>query len=346
MRTWLALLCLLPSLFLPCSATDVPVFRFALERWDPAPHAVEITLAEADRQALTADFAAFSMVYAPEFTATGAAESRIRVRLPHGVEWFEGPWSKGLAGRLANSPRRVELVADLIRGASLVWILVESGDRAADDALVARLRKRLDYLAGVLELPVPQENSFRSQRRLELPNIPIRIDLKIMRISRQETAEADFIRQLAAIGVQPQTPAFVVPVFGRGRALERFRPVDLTDPAIDEASQFILGACSCQVKDLNPGEDLLIGVDWYERLFAQNEAGSATEAIIAATATGQADLMAMTETVYIGAGSGSAAAGPATPASAPVMTQAIWIIVGGLIAGGVLLTILASRRKP
>jgi hypothetical protein len=32
------------------------------------------------------------------------------------------------------------------------------------------------------------------------------------------------------------------------------------------ASRFVVGPCSCQVKDQNPGFDLLMNVDWDEKI--------------------------------------------------------------------------------
>jgi hypothetical protein len=60
--------------------------------------------------------------------------------------------------------------------------------------------------------------------------------------------------------------SWVAAVFGRGRALGAWPAEGFGDEQIDEASLFLLGACSCEVKRLNPGWDLLLNVDWDERL--------------------------------------------------------------------------------
>ncbi|HCN79351.1 MAG TPA: hypothetical protein DIT13_19485, partial [Verrucomicrobiales bacterium] len=41
---------------------------------------------------------------------------------------------------------------------------------------------------------------------------------------------------------------------------------ELDDQALEEASMFLIGRCSCRVKDQNPGWDLLLNVDWDQAL--------------------------------------------------------------------------------
>ncbi|HEY7425207.1 MAG TPA: hypothetical protein VH682_13330, partial [Gemmataceae bacterium] len=54
----------------------------------------------------------------------------------------------------------------------------------------------------------------------------------------------------------------VFPVFGRGRALEGLIGKGINADTIENAAQFLCGACSCLIKRLNPGVDLLIAADW------------------------------------------------------------------------------------
>ena len=63
----------------------------------------------------------------------------------------------------------------------------------------------------------------------------------------------------------------LVPVFGRGRALGAWPASKMDEDQITEAMQFLCGACSCEVKALNPGWDLLIDADWDKLLAAYGE---------------------------------------------------------------------------
>jgi hypothetical protein len=54
------------------------------------------------------------------------------------------------------------------------------------------------------------------------------------------------------------------PVFGRGRVLYAVVGQGISADTIRKASSFIAGPCSCQVKEQNPGFDLLLSCDWDE----------------------------------------------------------------------------------
>lgn len=74
-------------------------------------------------------------------------------------------------------------------------------------------------------------------------------------------------------GFQPEAFAaglpLIVPVFGRGRALEVIPAKQLSESLVTDLTQFLCAACSCQVKEQNPGFDLLLDVDWELNLFGE-----------------------------------------------------------------------------
>jgi hypothetical protein len=47
---------------------------------------------------------------------------------------------------------------------------------------------------------------------------------------------------------------------------------------IRELTEFLCGACSCQVKEQNPGFDLLLTTDWNRALFGEDAEGPPEEA--------------------------------------------------------------------
>jgi hypothetical protein len=130
-------------------------------------------------------------------------------------------------------------------------------------------------------------------------------------------------------------------VFGRGRVLGAWPAEGFGDEQIDEACLFLLGACSCQVKRLNPGWDLLLNADWNEKLQAIGYPVAAAET---APAPAPKPPEPAVETVTIA---------PATPAPAPTPAPSIgnltapsslvalsFLVLGGGLAGWFLL------RKP
>ena len=54
----------------------------------------------------------------------------------------------------------------------------------------------------------------------------------------------------------------VFPVFGRGRVLEPLIGAGINKENVLEHSGYLCGACSCEIKDQNPGIDLLIAANW------------------------------------------------------------------------------------
>jgi hypothetical protein len=122
----------------------------------------------------------------------------------------------------------------------------------------------------------------------------------------------------------------VFPVFGRGRALFPLVGAGITPKNIRDAAEFLAGPCSCEVKEQNPGFDLLLKADWRDLL------GQATDSALPS----QTENPAEPELVAIPAGSETIevhAAPPNNVLTAPVsQTQTVaavasWPIVGGAI---------------
>ncbi len=124
------------------------------------------------------------------------------------------------------------------------------------------------------------------------PGPEMKAEFSILRVSRSDAAEAGLILMLE--GGQPDLagikdePLFY-PVFGRGRVLAGLRQSEMKPSAIDEAVFFLLGACSCEVKNLNPGWDLVMPVDWEGQLFAADERRQAAVQTVAAAPEADAE---------------------------------------------------------
>lgn len=84
----------------------------------------------------------------------------------------------------------------------------------------------------------------------------------------EKESEALLLEALAgpSSGLAKSSETWVAAVFGRGRVLGAWPASSLGDEQIEEVTLFLSGACSCQVKRLNPGWDLLLHVDWQEAL--------------------------------------------------------------------------------
>ena len=52
------------------------------------------------------------------------------------------------------------------------------------------------------------------------------------------------------------------PIFGRGRVVPPAIGEEIQPEAIREMAEFLTGPCSCEVKEMNPGYDLLLSANW------------------------------------------------------------------------------------
>ena len=103
--------------------------------------------------------------------------------------------------------------------------------------------------------------------------------LKIARltVSRTDPAESWLVRMLML--VEPDLEQYadeplVYAVYGRGRAMPPLAAKGINADNLEECVSFLAGACSCQLKDENPGVDLLMRWNWEataERLAAEDD---------------------------------------------------------------------------
>lgn len=261
-------------------ACNVPVFRYGLERW-PADayeavvfHHGELTAPQQEIvTALTrAGEQSANLVVATVDTAkeipepwreiwkplTNSTLPVMTLRYPSVGKpmnsWWSGPLSIETARALVDSPARRELAKRLLTGHSAVWVVLDG-----DDALMTRLDGELRKMEKELALPEPAPDDPQISN-----DVPLGIKFSTLRVSRADPSEAMFVRMLvgADSSFATEKGPLVFPVFGRGRALAGLTAENLTADTIVQIASFLCGACSCEVKSLNPGFDLLVAADW------------------------------------------------------------------------------------
>ncbi len=253
-------------------ACDVPVFRYALERWPADAYeavlyhrgplgAGEAAVAEAlDRHARPG--LNLGVRRTEEAAPAGSVLPWVVLRYPESAGAREPFWSGRLAdlpaGKVADSPARREVARRILAGESSVWIFLESGDRAADDAAAALLEGRLREMERTLKLPGPAD---------EAASPPLRLAFSVVRVARSDPAEEMLVRMLVRSeeGLESAAGPAAFPVFGRGRKLDALAGKGISGENIAEYCAFLAGPCSCQVKLQNPGIDLLLSADWQGR---------------------------------------------------------------------------------
>jgi hypothetical protein len=266
---------------------SVPVFRYALERWRPDPYkGIYIyrgKIEEKDR-ALLEQMKGLSSnpdyplnliireVDVDTFTEkrlTELLKGPIPGTLPAMAIWYpdqmgekEPVWiekpTPSFLEILARSPKRQEMAERLINGDSVVWVFVPSGNARKDGQAKALIRAELDLaLETYSRMPF---SILSGGRRKQLT-----YGFPILTVSRDDPAERAFVDMLmkseSDLGQYTDEP-MVFPVFGRGRVLGCLFGEYITEKNIRNASAFLSGSCSCEVKELNPGVDLLVAAPW------------------------------------------------------------------------------------
>jgi hypothetical protein len=254
---------------LSASACSIPVFRYALDRWSADAYRLEVSPADAKDEAV-AKFLRNLGTSSPyniegvRLPAEATGPSRLLApanKDGQRSEVWNGMLNAELLGQFVNSPLRQRLVADMLAGASGVWVFVESGDKAADDAAVAKLEKRLRYLENVAQLPRINPNDPTSKLG---PGPKLQVKFTVERVNKADAKEGMFLKMLAGSKATEEMTkgSWLAAVFGRGRVLGSWPVAGFGDEQVEEVCLFLLGACSCQVKNLNPGWDLLLTADW------------------------------------------------------------------------------------
>lgn len=340
-----------PSL-LACS---VPVFRYAMEHWPADPyeaivfhrgplsaaqqsmvhdlgHEGKAGLAHANLSLRIVDLDGDRSKDVLDFWRQLGAETLpwLVVRYPSAVHLpvnvWSGPLTELAVQQLLDSPTRKEIAHRLGRGESAVWLLLEAGDRSKDEAAAELLKSRLAYLAGVLKLPKLEPQDIANGLASVSDN-DLRLEFSLLRLSRNDPSEQAFVAMLLGTEAdlkESQDP-IVFPIFGRGRALYALIGKGINHETIDEGASFLIGKCSCQVKELNPGVDLLFAAKW--------ETGKKKDAASASNASTLANRAeSIPETVTISGSDATVPSSRVSPGSSRLLPISGIALVGGFAA--------------
>ena len=282
-------------------ACNVPVFRYALQRWQPDPYEAlvlhrgpldeqHVGLVQILEDVIGDDDApanlAVRTVDLDQLPDDDAQELLEEADAPDELPWllvryppltrtdrpaFHGPLDDSAVRALVDSPARRELVRRIGDGHSAVWVLVASGVRVQDEAAAQLLRERLRHLESTADLsardwyaPDPSLPPQPDTSRAAQPPHQLRLQLSVVTVSRDDPAERAFVSMLinSEPGLHEFDEPIAIPVYGRGRAHFALVGQGIAEENIDDTCDFIAGACSCEIKAENPGADMLIRANW------------------------------------------------------------------------------------
>jgi hypothetical protein len=266
---------------------SVPVFRYALERWNPDPYkAIFIyrdKISEKDRALLDQLNQA---IFDPEYplnlrmrevdVATfskerleGLLKGPVPEELPAFAIWYPDQMGKtrplwtirltpSVLQDLIISPKRKQMAESLINGESVVWVFVPSGNSKKDEEAMALVKQELE--SAMDKYSKTPFYVLSGNRKKELT-----YGFPILTVSPDDADERFFLDMLIRSesdlsGYTDEPMVFIV--FGRGRSLGCLFGEYITSDKIQDAIAFLSGACSCEVKALNPGIDLLLAAPW------------------------------------------------------------------------------------
>ncbi len=280
---WAAVACVAGAAGI-AGACPIPVYQYSLENWPADPYCLTVyhdgAYTDDQRKALELLQAAAAGtppgtnvvvqlvdVSKPDVARPAAAKTlpHLVVRYPavHRVQTpvWEGPLTTAHVNALLDSPARRRIAELMIKRTSAVWVLLEGADRAANDAAEQMVKKELDRLVKTLVIPESAEWAG------ETVTIYNKVSFEIVRVRRDDPAEQMLVRML--IHSEPDlaegplsNQTMVFPIYGRGLVLYGLIGRGITAWNVSEAGQFLTGPCGCQVKQDNPGMDLLMAVDW------------------------------------------------------------------------------------
>jgi hypothetical protein len=282
-------------------ACRIPVFRYALERWPPdsfelivvhrgdldeqqseivrsiesrttddtQPINLRVTTIDIDQDDLSPENRTLfdtlqtdvSEIAAPRMILLFPSQRRQAT-----VAW-QGELTADNVARLVDSPLRRKVVEQVLEGDSAVWVLIDGSNKDANDAAAATLELELGKVENLIKLPTQEileaEEEFRADTAVEL-----RLGFTLLRLRRDDPSEAVFLSML--LGTESDLRDFdepiAIPIYGRGRTYYALVGKGINADLIEQNCRFICGDCSCQVKEQNPGSDVLLAVNWDEQI--------------------------------------------------------------------------------
>jgi hypothetical protein len=202
---------------------------------------------------------------------------------PWRTELFAGRLDAASVEALAESPARKQTAKLLDKGHMAVFLLLPGKDpqltaqaQKTVEEVIAKVRSgKVALRPALAEEPMPdvppapakeKADSGAAAKAPANPDTPPPPpELGLVKIDRSDKAEAWLVRPLATVESElPEAVGqpMVFAAYGRGRVLPPCIGKGITPDNLLEQLTFLAGACSCIIKDQQPGVDLLFRWDW------------------------------------------------------------------------------------
>ncbi|MEO2024209.1 MAG: molybdate ABC transporter substrate-binding protein [Pirellulaceae bacterium] len=291
--TLLASLCCLVVL----QACETPVYRYAMYRWKPAPYEIyyfhseplssatqtlheriaKLALLKPDQPMLNATLITVDLSKDPQLQKVLPDIKQLwtqhqdqlspgyLVTNPQGGAVSIGTLAEDQLTALTTSAKRQQLLKQLSDGKAAILVLLTSKDTAANQAAEKQVRSLVEAVnqgkVGLYQVPdEPAEQDATKEQPTAKPSHT----LGWLTVDRQDPQEKWLVQSLLAVesDLQDLQEPMVFAVYGRARALPPYVGKGITRENLLQCVEFVTGACSCTVKEQNPGVDLLVQSDW------------------------------------------------------------------------------------
>lgn len=186
---------------------------------------------------------------------------------PYFMKMYSGDLQESEIAAFIDSPARQKIAKQLEAGMASVLVMLTGADNKANQEAENATKKVIrDLAAGKVELYLPP--SFPMEEEDEAEEKGPTIEFGFVKVDRGDPKEYWLVESLLSMEEDLKDEKWVdkpmvFAVFGRGRALPPFVGKGINEDNLLDCVYFVTGACSCTVKDQNPGMDLLFAYDWY-----------------------------------------------------------------------------------
>jgi hypothetical protein len=198
---------------------------------------------------------------------------------PQGLQVYDGDVKADEVELMSDSAGRQQIIEHLSEGDACVLVLLSgiSKSGAGDDVQISVDKDATDAAAKVVLQLVNDVNAGKTElysappKKLQPGQQPHTEEaakghtISMIQLDRTDPKEKWLVRMLMATesDLYDFDSPMVFPMYGRGRALPAFLDKGINaDTITDYAVSFLTGACSCTVKEQNPGIDILMRHDW------------------------------------------------------------------------------------
>ena len=278
-------------------ACDTPVYRYAMYRWNPAPYEIyyfhnkplsdeteafhehirQVAKLHQDQPVLNATLIPVDLSKDPQLKQILPDIKQLwtkhqkqlspgyLVTNPRGSVVVIGTLAEKQLKAMTDSPRRRQLLTQLGQGKATVLILLSGKDASATKVAEKEVRSLVEAVnSGKVDLyRVPGAAATDEGKPADTPAKPAHT-IGLLTLDRNDPAETWLIHSLLAIedDLKDLPEPMVFAVYGRARALPPYIGKGINRDNLLQCIEFVTGACSCTVKEQNPGIDLLVQSNW------------------------------------------------------------------------------------